>query len=327
MALAMLPDSPPQPRKNSWWRAAFGTLVIVYLIALAASYRQRWEFNKTPISLPSDIHSVTVSAVEGDRSVPGAVRIAYREIPAESRSERIPVVLIHGSPGSGEALEKLMGQMRGPRRLIAPDLPGFGDSSSNLPDYSFRAHATYVWEMLDRLGIQQVHLVGFSMGGGVVLNMARTAPERVASITMLSAINVQEMELLGDYHLNHAIHGVQLAGLWLLKVGAPRFGELNRTDMGVSYARNFYDSDQRPLRSILEAYQGPMLILHGRKDPLVPIEAAIEANRLVPQSKLEILPSNHFMVFQDPRPLVPLLANFLDNVETCLLYTSPSPRD
>lgn len=311
----MDPDSPPQMRKRSLWRPAIGTLAVVYLVALAASYRQRWEFDKTPTPFPSNMLSVTVSAVEGDRSIPGKVRIAYREIPAESGSDRIPVVLIHGSPGSSDALEKLMGQMRGPRRLIAPDLPGFGDSSGNLPDYSFQAHAAYVWEMLDRLGIQRAHLVGFSMGGGVALNMARTAPERVASVTMLSAINVQEMELLGDYHLNHAIHGVQLAGLWLLKVGAPRFGELNRTDMGVSYARNFYDSDQRPLRGILQTYQGPMLILHGREDPLVPVEAALEANRLVPQSQLEILSSNHFMVFQDPRPLVPFLSSFLDSVE------------
>src|SRR6266705_3140645 len=118
---------------------------------------------------------------------------------------------------------------------------------------------------------------------------------------MLSAIGVQEMELLGDYHLNHAVHGVQLAGLWLMKAALPRFGALNRSDLGLPYARNFYDSDQRPLRTILQSYNGPMLILHGSHDPLVPVEAAIETRRLVPQSELRILPSNHFMVFEDPR--------------------------
>ena len=181
--------------------------------------------------------------------------------------------------------------------------------------YERAVAAVYVLQLLDRLGIQRVHLVGFSMGGGMVLNMARLAPERVASITMLSAIGVQEMELLGDYQLNHAIHGVQLAGLWLLKTALPRFGELNRVDMGVAYARNFYDSDQRPLRDILTSYSGPMLILHGSHDPLVPVEAARETSRLVPQSELHILPSNHFMVFRDPRPLEPFLADFFDRVE------------
>ena len=275
------------------------------------------------------MRAVTVSAIDRDRIIPGDVRIAYREAPAHNSSDHIPVVLIHGSPGSSEALEKLMLQLQGPRRLIAPDLPGFGDSSSDVPDYSFRAHAAYVWEMLDRLGIQRVHLVGFSMGGGVVLNMAQMAPDRVASITMLSAINVQEMELLGDYHLNHAVHGAQLTGLWLLKIGLPRFGWLNEGDMGVAYARNFYDSDQRPLRGILQTYNGPMLILHGQEDPLVPVEAALEAHRLVPQSELDLFPNNHFMVFMDPRPLVPFLSNFLDEVEAgraVIRATAPPER-
>lgn len=70
---------------------------------------------------------------------------------------------------------------------------------------------------MDALGIERAHLLGFSMGGGVVLNVADIAPQRVGSITMLSAIGVQEAELLGDYHLNHALHGAQLAAIWSKK--------------------------------------------------------------------------------------------------------------
>jgi len=290
-------------------------LIAVWIVALGASYLQRLRFQAIPAPLPENKQVVTVSAIEGDRTVPGQVKVAFVNFPAQSDSDRVPVVLIHGSPGDSEVLHLLAQQISGPRRLIIPDLPGFGDSSSDIPDYSFRAHAVYVWQLLDQLGIQRVHLVGFSMGGGVVLNMAQLAPERVASVTMLSAIGVQEMELLGDYHLNHAIHAVQLAGLWLMKVALPRFGELNRGDMGFAYARNFYDSDQRPLRDILTSYSGPMLILHGSRDPLVPIEAAKEASRLVPQSELHVFPGNHFMVFLDPRPLEPFLVDFLDWVE------------
>jgi pimeloyl-ACP methyl ester carboxylesterase/membrane protein DedA with SNARE-associated domain len=290
-------------------------LVAAWMLALGASYLQRWHLQAAATPIPQNKQVVAVSAVAGERTVPGQVKIVFLNFPAQGNPDRVPVVLIHGSPGSSEVLQLLAEQIKGPRRLIVPDLPGFGDSSSQIPDYSFRAHAVYVLQLLDRLGMQRAHLVGFSMGGGVVLNVARLAPERVASLTMLSAISVQEMELLGDYHLNHAIHAVQLAGLWLIKTMLPRFGELNRGDMGVAYARNFYDSDQRPLRAILMSYSGPMLILHGSHDPLVPIEAAREASRLVPQSELHILPSNHFMVFQDPRPLEPFLGDFLDRVE------------
>ena len=97
--------------------------------------------------------------------------------------------------------------------------------------------------MLDQLNVQQAHFVGFSMGGGVALNIADIAPDRVTSLTMLSGIGVQEMELLGNYQINHAIHGAQLAFLWSLHKGFPHFGWLDRSMLDLSYARNFYDTD------------------------------------------------------------------------------------
>jgi pimeloyl-ACP methyl ester carboxylesterase len=81
--------------------------------------------------------------------------------------------------------------------------------------------------MLDKLNLDRVHIVGFSMGGGVALNIADLAPSRVASLTMLSAIGVQEMELFGDYRLNHLLHGIQLAGLSPLSNGVPHMGLLD----------------------------------------------------------------------------------------------------
>ncbi len=316
-------------------------LLAAYLVALGASYHQRATMKPVPEVLTGDRREVRVQAVEGERLVGGDVRVVLRDVAAggstggdpsvagalsgqaQNRAsidslgsrERIPVVLVHGSPGDAEVFDLLVEGLRGPRRLIVPDLPGFGQSSHDIPDYSFLAHGAYLWQVLDRLGLQRAHLVGFSMGGGVVLNMARLQPERVASITMLSAINVQEMELLGDYYLNHAIHGAQLAGFWVIKTAVPRFGSWNQSDVGIPYARNFYDSDQRPLGSMLDSYAGPMVILHGTSDPLVPIEAAREAARRVPQSELQVFDSNHFMVFRDPRPLVPPLEDFLDRVE------------
>ena len=72
---------------------------------------------------------------------------------------------------------------------------------------------------------------------------------------MLSALGVQEMELVGEYHVNHSVHALQLGALWLLREGTPHFGALDRGV--VAYARNFYDSDQRPLRAILDRVAMP----------------------------------------------------------------------
>lgn len=308
-----------------------------YLVLLLASHLTRLFQKEKPLA-PESL-TVEVQAFDGDKSLDKQVRLAYREFttanpqnnnPASGATDTRPVVvLLHGSPGNARDFNSLAPMLARNFRVIRPDLPGFGDSSHNVPDYSTRAHAHYVLALLDKLGIERAHVIGFSMGGGVALNMADIAPERVASLTMLSAIGVQEMELLGDYHLNHAIHWLQLVGLWGLREFTPHFGWLDDAVLGLPYARNFYDSDQRPYRNILLNYQAPMLILHGQKDILVPVEAAIEHHRLVPQSELHLFPEeNHFTVFSEGAMLSSFITPFINSVEqqTAVTRQSASPE-
>lgn len=241
-----------------------------------------------------------------------SVTIAYNDSAVAPDDARPVVLLIHGSPGSAGNFSRLTPKLAPRYRVIAIDLPGFGGSTLDIPDYSFAAHARYVLGLMDRLKIQSAHLVGFSMGGGVVLSMADIAPERVRSIVMLSAIGAQEFELLGDYHLNHAVHGLQLGALWMVYHGLPHFGALPNP---LTFARNFYDSDQRPLRAILHRYGAPMLIFQGREDPLVPYEAAVEHARLVPQAELALIESSHFMIFEEAERTAGYLLPFFDKVE------------
>ena len=296
-------------------------LVGLYLAILLASFLQRTAIRAPEYDLLPNQTAILVPEIRNERATLRQIRIAYAEYPARDADSGIPILLVHGSPGSGEDIRKFAESFQGTHRLIVPDLPGFGNSTHEIADYSIRAHAIYMWTMLDRLGIKKIHLVAHSMGGEVVLNMAQIAPERVASISLVSAIGVQEMELLGDYHVNHIVHGLQLAALQTLRMAFPRFGSWNRSEMGVPYARNFYDSDQRPLRGILEGYSGPMLILHGDHDSLVPVEAAYEHARLVPQSKLMVYAGDHFTVFTNPGMIAEQIIPFVRAAENVTAQT------
>jgi pimeloyl-ACP methyl ester carboxylesterase len=105
------------------------------------------------------------------------------------------LILVHGSPGTSSVFGSVTPALASGLRVIVPDLPGFGAPTHELPDYSFRAHAHYVLELLDEPQVRQAQLVGFSMGEGVVLSIADVAPPGVASIVLLSPIGVQEREL------------------------------------------------------------------------------------------------------------------------------------
>lgn len=300
---------PAPPRQRHW-------LLWGYLVVLLASHLVRWmhPYDSTPG--PGE-RTISLHAVAAERELFRPIRLAWIDHPADSAdATHSPILLVHGSPGDNGEVAGLAERLSRRHWTLAPDLPGFGGSSRDVPDYSNDAHARYLLQLLDSLQIAQVHLVGFSMGGGVVLRLEQLAPARVRSITMLSAIGAQEYELLGDYHLNHAIHGLQLAGLWLLREGVPHFGWLDDAVLSVAYARNFYDTDQRPLRDILSRYAGPMLILQGEHDPLVAPAIAHEHARIVPQAELQMDQGDHFSAFMRPDTVAASITRFLDRVES-----------
>lgn len=286
-------------------------LLVLYLCVLAVSHAV-WAWRALTEDAPRVEPGIETAVVDGEALTDERVWVHYEEFDAED--ERTPVVLLHGSPGGFQDFSGLAPGLDG-RRTIVPDLPGFGRSRASLPDYSIRAHARYVRALLDRLEIERAHLVGFSMGGGVALELAGADPERVASITMLSAIGVVEYEMFGIHELNHAVHGFQLAGLHLLRWGLPHFGRFDANPLNIAYARNFYDTDQRPLRGMLGEYEEPFLVVHGEADFLVPAAAAREHERIVPQSKSVWFDEGHFLLLQHAELLHEPLVEFWAEVD------------
>jgi pimeloyl-ACP methyl ester carboxylesterase len=257
----------------------------------------------------------SVHAVDRGRLESGRVRIAYREYAPPSHQAEATILLLHGSPGRKDDFRRFAPLLGERLRVIVPDLPGFGSSTRALRDYSLRAHAIYVRQLLDALGIPRVHVLGYSMGGGAAVTLTDIAPERVTSLTLLSAIGVQEMELTGDYYVNHAVHGLQLAALWTLREAIPHMGAFDHMMLDGPYARNFFDSDQRPLREMLRRVNGPTSIIHGVDDDMVPIEAALEHHRLIPQSELHVTQSGHFLLFAETADVADLVTDFVVRAE------------
>ncbi len=103
----------------------------------------------------------------------------------------IPVVLIHGNFSSATYYEELMLAMPEKYRCIAPDLRGYGDTEDKLIDGTRGARdwADDLKALSDTLGNKPGHLVGWSLGGGVVMQFALDYPELVASLTLLSPVS------------------------------------------------------------------------------------------------------------------------------------------
>src|SRR6266516_544516 len=99
-----------------------------------------------------------------------------------------PLVLVHGTGSQWQAFRPVLGPLAARRDVIAPDLPGFGDSPALAAQspHTPRALAAAVAELLDALGLETAHLAGFSLGGGVAYELGLLG--RARSVTAISPI-------------------------------------------------------------------------------------------------------------------------------------------
>ena len=94
-----------------------------------------------------------------------------------------PLVFLHGVGGDSASWAPQIEAFSAGYRAIAWDMPGYGPSLP-LDRMSFPALAGSLLDLLDRLGLDRVHLVGHSMGGMVAQEFAALRPERVATLVL-----------------------------------------------------------------------------------------------------------------------------------------------
>jgi pimeloyl-ACP methyl ester carboxylesterase len=97
------------------------------------------------------------------------------------------LLLVHGLGGNRHTWRHLIGPLAKTYTVIAPDLPGHGDSGAPAGDYSLGAHATALRDLLVSLGLTSATIIGHSLGGGIALQFAYQFPERTDRLVLISS--------------------------------------------------------------------------------------------------------------------------------------------
>lgn len=118
-------------------------------------------------------------------------RLSAQVLERPSTDATATVVFVHGNVSSALFYQPTMLALPDSVRAIAVDLRGFGGSETLPVDATrgLRDFSDDVASVIDELGLAEVHLVGWSMGAGVVLQLLLDRPELVASVTLESPVS------------------------------------------------------------------------------------------------------------------------------------------
>lgn len=164
-----------------WLRKLIGLLLILTAVALALSRAPDWPVQALVARwapAPSDFVEIKGQLVHLRDEGP--------------RDDPLPIVLVHGTSASLHTWEGWVRALKGQRRVITFDLPGFGLTGPfagqyTADDYRGDTYARFVLDLLDALKIDRVVLGGNSLGGEVAWRTAYAAPQRVAALVLVDA--------------------------------------------------------------------------------------------------------------------------------------------
>ena len=111
-------------------------------------------------------------------------RLRYLEL---GEGDGVPVLLVHGFGADLNTWMFTQPALAAGRHAVALDLPGHGGSAKDVGAADVESLSDAVEGALGALGVEQVHLVGHSMGGAIAASLALRRPERVASLTLIAS--------------------------------------------------------------------------------------------------------------------------------------------
>lgn len=255
------------------------------------------------------------------------LEIQYREAGTPGA---LPVLLLHGWASSSHMWDPLSKHLSSSVHLVAPDLPGHGDSDKPEADwYSIAAFRTIVIGLGNRLDLARPVVIGHSMGGTIAIDIAHKSPQWPRGIVVINPV-VEGRDLRFSTGRNNLLLGPLLRfgrRVWpALSEMINRLPEaLYRNDNGPSrrmhrdLARTTADSalgsifavSRHGLGDGISQLEMPVLVVVGTRDLTVPPRQGRSAAEAIDTAQLVELHTGHHVVDQEPVPLARALDRFL----------------
>ena len=295
----------------------------------------------TAASVPDKLKEKPVSVVHYRTQKIGRAEVFYREAgPVDA-----PVILLlHGFPSASHMFRDLIPELADRFRVIAPDLPGFGQTKAPPRGeftYSFEALADVIGGIVEAIGLRRYALYVFDYGAPIGLRLAMKHPERVTAI--ISQNGNAYVEGFSDEwssweaywrepsETNREACRVSLAPEtirnWQYGTGSdPSLLSPDGYELDIAYmARPGAEEIQLDLildyrsnvalypafQAYLRKHRPPLLAVWGRHDPAFVPAGAQAYKRDLPDAEVHLLEAGHFALETHHREIAVLVRKFL----------------
>lgn len=254
------------------------------------------------------------------------------------------VVLLHGFPTSSHMYRELIPQLARRYRVIAPDYPGFGQSSAPANtdfDYTFENLTESVDGLLQTLKISRYALYAFDYGAPVGYRLASRNPERISALIIQNGNSYEEglqefWDQFRRYWNDPSVENREaLRPLLELEVtqfqyldGVPDTSLVSPDNWTIDQARLDRPGNQEiqldlfldyrtnvalypEFQAYFRTYQPPTLIVWGKNDFIFPVEGALAFERDLPNADIRLLNTGHFALETDVKKIATLMRRFL----------------
>ena len=248
-----------------------------------------------------------------------------------------PLVLIHGLANSIEIWDRVMPALAAHFRVIAFDLPGFGQADRPDAAYDGGFFADQLCAMLDTLGIERAHLVGSSLGASIIIRFAADHLERIDRAVLAAPggfgrrthplMRVPSLPLVGSWlgrpspsnnkltlllamhdhrHVTPAL--LDLTNRYAHISGSERsFVRTLQTGVGLLGSKHMQETARNAAR-----LDRPTLLLWGKQDRVFPARNALRAAALLPQARLTLIDRcGHYPHWEQPDIFAAAVLDFL----------------
>ena len=271
------------------------------------------------------------------------VDIVYKE----SGPKDAPVVLLlHGFGSSLQTWDTWVQKLEQRYRVIRLDLPGFGlTGPSATQDYSEARDLKTLIQFIDKLGIEQLSVVGHSMGGKMAWTLAAAQPSRVKSLVLMAPDGFPKPEDIGTRpYASQAIMGLieYVLPKYFVQISIePAFFEADALTSNL--VNRYHDMLRAPgVRAAilargnqtvytdpvprLKAITAPTLLLWGAEDQMIPTNNARDYANVLASSKIVVLPKlGHLLQEEQPDKGLHVVLDFLqDPAGTVAMVQGPT---